>query len=358
MATLTNTVINDTGFLRLPRGTSAQRPSGTQGYVRYNTDTGNAEYFTDLQSRGWAQMTIPFLTRQIITTGYTVGGYRDVVTWRNVNRTVSATDVTYDLGDQIGRSHNYKSSFCSKTIHWTFGAGNAHATSSNVTTAFNMVTESSYSTPAGANMAVSRGHSGCLFREYHTGWVTGGTSGQIEKFDGATEVFITYSGGSTAIAGTGGASEGGPWGISHETYGIYYLNSSSAQNFTFATETISTRGGVTPANSNQQKSIQSKLTNAYAGNEGTFNGGNTYRRTNMITNISVAAGITKAHTNTGEENMTLGQDHQYYIGQFDGAQNNLAAKFTYGTETSIAGSASMESKGVPGRSSATMGWRE
>lgn len=39
MATLKNTNINDTGFLRLPVGTSAQRPaSPTVGDTRYNTD--------------------------------------------------------------------------------------------------------------------------------------------------------------------------------------------------------------------------------------------------------------------------------------------------------------------------------
>ena len=45
MAQLKNTTINDTGFIRLPLGTSAQRPSGTQGMVRYNTQTNVIEFF-------------------------------------------------------------------------------------------------------------------------------------------------------------------------------------------------------------------------------------------------------------------------------------------------------------------------
>jgi hypothetical protein len=46
MASLKNTNINDTGFLKLPVGTTAQRP-GTPltGHVRFNTTTGLGEYY-------------------------------------------------------------------------------------------------------------------------------------------------------------------------------------------------------------------------------------------------------------------------------------------------------------------------
>ena len=39
MATLKNTTINDTGFLQLPAGTTAQRPTGSTGMIRVNTNT-------------------------------------------------------------------------------------------------------------------------------------------------------------------------------------------------------------------------------------------------------------------------------------------------------------------------------
>ena len=39
MATLKNTTINDTGFLQLPAGTNAQRPTPTTGMIRVNTNT-------------------------------------------------------------------------------------------------------------------------------------------------------------------------------------------------------------------------------------------------------------------------------------------------------------------------------
>lgn len=46
MATLKNVTINDTGFLRLPSGTTAERPgSPVAGMIRYNTDINNNEFY-------------------------------------------------------------------------------------------------------------------------------------------------------------------------------------------------------------------------------------------------------------------------------------------------------------------------
>lgn len=48
MANLTNTKIDDTGYLKLPTGTTAQRPSGpaaVTGMTRFNTDLGVAETY-------------------------------------------------------------------------------------------------------------------------------------------------------------------------------------------------------------------------------------------------------------------------------------------------------------------------
>lgn len=39
MSTLKNTIINDTGYLQLPAGSTAQRPTGSTGMIRVNTNT-------------------------------------------------------------------------------------------------------------------------------------------------------------------------------------------------------------------------------------------------------------------------------------------------------------------------------
>lgn len=46
MATLKNTIVNDTGSVYLPRGTSAQRPTTpVDGAMRYNSDLGYVEFY-------------------------------------------------------------------------------------------------------------------------------------------------------------------------------------------------------------------------------------------------------------------------------------------------------------------------
>lgn len=46
MATLKNTTVDDTGYLQLPVGTTAQRPaSPANGYIRYNTTLGYIEIY-------------------------------------------------------------------------------------------------------------------------------------------------------------------------------------------------------------------------------------------------------------------------------------------------------------------------
>jgi hypothetical protein len=39
MAILKNTIINDTGYLQLPAGSTVQRPTGSTGMIRVNTNT-------------------------------------------------------------------------------------------------------------------------------------------------------------------------------------------------------------------------------------------------------------------------------------------------------------------------------
>jgi hypothetical protein len=54
MSSLKNTIINDTGYIMLPSGTSAQRPAPQNGMVRYNTDLTSYEIYTN---GVWSQFT-------------------------------------------------------------------------------------------------------------------------------------------------------------------------------------------------------------------------------------------------------------------------------------------------------------
>jgi hypothetical protein len=349
-----------------PASTSAGR-SGAGGsgcvYVRYNTnDTTGAvggaarhnaargvEYVTG--DGRWTSYAMPFLTRTIITTAYVMGGYKDAIAWNNVNRTLCATDTTTNLGDGTQElSHNYHSGACSKNLGYVFGAPGAHGTASNYIIAFNMRTEQVYTSSGSRYMAVSTSNAGSMFKEHYTAWITQmGYGTGVEEFNMNTETLVgTITG---AVANESG------WAMSHENFGIAYGSDSGSRTFHFATRTSVARPGTHPSAHHQQKSVQTKLINGYAGNEGSYNAGNNFRRTNFYTDVTSGT-IAKPIGNSGEENFTIGQDHQYMLGMYNGLQNNVSWRFNYASESGYTGGSSLEPKGKGGMSSAVCAWRD
>ncbi len=318
------------------------------GAARFNTARG-VEYVTG--DGRWTSYVMPFLTRTIINTAYVQGGYKDGVAWNNTNKTVTATDTTTNLGDGTQEAaHNYHAGACSKNLAYVFGAPNAHGTASNYIIAFNMRTEQVYNSSGSRYMAVSSIYAGVMFKEHYTAWITQGPYGSgIEEFNMNTETLVGTLG-STWVSDYS-------WCMSHENYGLAYASDNNTRTFHFATRTSVARAGTHPSAHHQQKSVQSKLTNGYAGNEGSYNAGNNLRRTNFYTDVTSGT-VAKPVTNSGEENFTMGQDHQYMLGMYNGAQNNISWRFNYASESGSVGSASLEPKGKLGMSSAVCAWRD
>ena len=359
MAILKSTTIagGGTGYLRLPIGNDAARPTtnfavGTNtvtnasaAYMRINSTSGNLEVYS---GGTWESTVIAFAHRSIITNAYMQGGYKDGYAYSNINRVYAATDTTINLGDITERSHNYQWGACSNDYSYVFGAGNAHAAASNYTIAFNMRTEIQAS-DISRTLAGTRHTFGGVFQEDRYAFISGGDNARIEEYNMFSKTLIG------TISPT--FASGAIWGMSHENIGIFYGNGQST--FTFASRTISTRSGTAPGNHHQQKSVMSKYTYSYAGNEGEYAGGATYRKTNMYTDITTTAtpAIDKPWNACGEENYTLGQDWQYMLGQHDpSGQNTRSHKFTYATETGVQGGAGLEPKGHQGCSSGVTGW--
>lgn len=70
MASLKNTTINDTGFLQLPSGTDAQRPSPVNGMMRYNTTSGQVEIYNG----SWRAVSTNYDIEVILVAGGGGGG--------------------------------------------------------------------------------------------------------------------------------------------------------------------------------------------------------------------------------------------------------------------------------------------
>lgn len=83
MADLKNTTINDTGFLNLPAGTTAQRPTSAEvGMIRYNTDLETVEGYDGVE---WQRLSgavddLFYENARNVTEDYTVSTTRNTMT--------------------------------------------------------------------------------------------------------------------------------------------------------------------------------------------------------------------------------------------------------------------------------------
>lgn len=293
---------------------------------------------------------IPYKFRQIITRGYVAGGYKSATPWRNVNWVNTSSDTTTSLGDLLQTTHVYTSGASSPTVGFIW-SGAGFDTASSYTSVFSMANNTTYAQNSLMNTPENIGDAGTVQQDNDQAWIFnasgafGGASNNVIRYNLLTETRGTSFGG---IAGSSLGKSAG-W---NETHGFVHGTNTDVY-FTFATETQVS--GPDYANSGQQKTQNSKDDRSWAGNEGTYNGGNNFRRTFHATN-TVSGTVGKPITNSGEENINMGQDWGYMLGMYDGAQNNRAWKWTYATETGFEGGSAMQPKGGQGGRSSGHGF--
>jgi hypothetical protein len=331
---------------------SSNPSSPQEGDVYYNTDDNALKIYADGEWGSLSGTQPSFLTRQVITHGFVMGGYKDASPWRNVNTMVHATDVMTNNGDVMPYSGAYTSGACSLTRGYLWSTDNTWPGSSAQTSAFNMTTYASYT---GNNMRNGRNDCATVFKEHEMAWICGGGNGNVDVFNLSNDTMYGSDQGINTISGDGMQSGNGAH--SGETKGYIWQDTNDCRRLTFASGTavtIATPGNAPGINS-QQKGFADKLGYGYAGNEGSYNGGNNLRVWNYTTESYST--VAKPIQNSGEENLDMGQAHQYMMGMYDGAQNNRGWKFTYATNSgSELGSGSVRT-GPPGGSSGHCVWR-
>ena len=295
-------------------------------------------------------VTVPFLFRQIINHSYTAAGYKDNVPWRNVNTINVSTDISTNLGDLLQNSTNYTSGAHNRDRCFIWGTGGVGAFTN--TSVFNMRTNSTYAKQSAMDTPVTVGDAATVQQdETAKAWIANGLgSSVVARFNLATETAGTTFG--LSFLQNDGTGAGG---VFTETAGYFHADSTSMK-LVFATETMSS--GVRIGFHGQQKSMPTKINVGYAGNEGSYNGGFNLRKWNLTTDSQITT-YTKPIGDSGEENMTMGQYHQYMLGMYNAAgQNNRSWRYSYNTDTGYEGGASMQPTGVPGRSSGHCYWRD
>ena len=361
------------GQFIIPRGTRAQRPSSPEIGSMYLEESPSGSFVVTYTGAsnydsGWEPVgtqntdRTAFKYRQIINYSYLAGGYKSSSPWKNVHRTTNATDQTVHLGELMDYPASYTSGACSKSILfiWSTATDNlwksATQVDSTYTTGIHMVNETAYAHQSKWDLLNARDDCGTLFKETEFAYIFGGSVATVEKFNLTNETMYTtyYPGGSPYVTTTTSITSSlGASGFSEENYGYGYGSESGNKCF-FATDIFitTTHWGV----SGQQKGISSKVGKGYCGNEGTYNGGYNLRRWDMFTETNIG-NVAKPEGNTGEENFTMGQDHQYMLGNYNGVQNNNSWKFTYATDTGVSNPAGLSPGVNAGTSSGHCGWR-
>jgi hypothetical protein len=287
-----------------------------------------------------------FFLRQIITKGYVLSGYRNSQPWTSVNEVTHSTDTTIDMGGPLNNSTAYPGGMCDDTYAYVLKANNAVGGQSSNMNRYSMRTNTSVQY---GNSPYEVANAGTLM--HHEQFYAYGKPAQgsaaIMKFNFTTGSWMSSLGASFGNNSQTMSS------FYHEKFGYHYGDDNGVK-FTFATESQAN----SPMNGvhGQQKGISSKLSYVYAGNEGNYAGGYNLRRFNVVTETNVG-NVSKPIGNCGEEDFDMGQNWQYMLGNYNGEQNNRSWRFNYATDSGYEGGGGMQSKGVPGRSSAQNGYR-
>jgi len=284
--------------------------------------------------------------RQIINYSYVGCGYKNSSPWKNVHKTIVSTDQTTNIGTLMQYAAAYTSGACSLNIFYMWATFDGFPGVTTQTSATNMFTEASYSLTSAMNMVDSRDDCATIFQEHDRCWISGGGNSSVERFNFWTETMAssTLSGGISGFLSS----------FADQYYG-YWGNESGSQKITYATETFAS--STSWFAHSQQKGISSKMRKGYCGNEGDYAGGYNLRRWFFPTDTNIG-NVAKPDGNCGEENFTMGQDWQYLLGQYNGAQNNNNWKFYYATDSGTANVAGLSPTAQAGQSSGHCAWRE
>lgn len=329
--------------------------------------------------RSARRIALAFLLRQVITTGYVANGYKDGVTWRNVNKQAHATDTTQNLGDIVNESANYTSGAHNRDsafIWGTNGTGTEGFGAYTKTSCFNMRNDTSKTKTSAMDTVGSVGDSATIQVADQDGnptfsWQTGNQGGAYyQKFNLTIEQALTGTL-STAFE-QGGTGAGAHF---EENFGFFWMDSATTANgkrkFVFATETESTPSA-NIGHHGQQKGLSTKRTKGYAGNEGSYGEGNNFRITNYTTE-TVTGTVSKGLANHGEENFICGQDKGYALGVYENpgaGQTNSSYVMNYLTDVATvlgasgrptgtqSGTGSAAGSAIGGRSSGHGYWRD
>ena len=289
----------------------------------------------------WDNQSLDRFSGGYVLRGYTLAGYKNSTSWKNVNRTDHASDTTYDLGDQISTSDAYTAGSSDGTYAYVFHSGNNWNVNGSAINRFNMLTDTNAN--ISTTMANSMNRTSVMRSKFLYAYTFG--NGEPNKFNHSTES-ATLTG--WANGDGGGSLHGGNPACGYGELRGWHNVSSAGSWVDFATESRNAWGSTGTDGSN--KTISSYTGFMY------WNTGGGYRTTNNMSKRYDYSGgqvttIGKFNGQTsGEESYHTGELKGFMVGMYDGAQNNTGAIMDYQTNSYYTKS-SVNSKGPAGRAS-------
>ena len=359
------------------------------------------EVIIDDQRAGYFQNpAIAWKYRVIISYGYVFGGYINSDAWKDVGKTVAATDQTSHLGSLLDYSAQYNDGVCNQTSEFIFGTGGGPNDDlyegslidmSDHTSAFNMYNDSMLTHSTNFDPLYDVNDTGIIFQETYFAWICGGHNlgasawgnpayADSMRFDMTNETVL--SGKLTGTVTWDGTNyQGSVYAVSDETQGFigfstYGTSSGSGFSFSVVQENVTDQTVVyateTVLNTSNnicfcphQHGISTKEHKAYGSNEGHYQHG-WYHRVWNLTTMTQTDTVQKpwyVEYGTSENNFTMGQDHQYMLGCYgdNGAgssvQQNTSWRLNHSTDTGPVDPSGLAPTWQTGIASGTCGWR-
>ena len=279
---------------------------------------------------------LPYLTRQVITTGFVAGGYKDSVAWQNVNSFDFASETTTGRGNLLTHAGGYIGGAMNRTYSYTIGSSGTGSSGMAASGGVNKWNHKTYAmvTTQTAPATMNDPEAAVEYDLLGTGkfaWVQTNTA-NMNKLDMTTDTWTTSISTGLSAAGSGVSCY---W---NETDAIFWADTTTSaaadgqRKFNFATVT-ETNPGISLSTFGNQKGVPGKTGYGWAGNEGSYNGGFSMRRYNYVNNTTSVQGA-KPVANSGEENYFTGQAIGVTLGTYTGAGQVLdSGKYTYATES-------------------------
>tara|TARA_B100001564_G_scaffold124590_1_gene104004 strand:- start:1304 stop:2734 length:1431 start_codon:yes stop_codon:yes gene_type:complete len=303
--------------------------------------------------------------RSLITHGYISGGYKGSQPWRSMNKTWHHNDVTMYTGEQVDRAAAYCDGTWSDFNGYIHGTVNSYSGNSSHTSSYNLHTGicrnqgdgrfsqysygyegddpknvMGYNVTGGWQMNAGRNDCGCATaQKEQAGYITGGGSSTTNKLHFATEIMYNTS--------NSGDSGDFVAGCGMETRSYFAWRNSSQKYITHSNDSWSNQG-FAGNNRGWCKALPTKWGHFYIG---TSNNVTTPLRKVRGSDGAAISNYNRSRS-AGEENMEMGQDWGYKLGDFNGQQNNHTEKWDYSNDSITTMGFATRPKGHYGQSSA------